>query len=61
MPKLPIGLGVYSIDLEVKVSGGPSDKINNVAFFEVLKGDYFGKGIATNYQSNFYTEYLWEQ
>lgn len=61
LPKLPIGLGVYSIDLEVKVSGGPSDKINNVAFFEVLKGDYFGKGIATNYQSNFYTEYLWEQ
>jgi len=61
LPKLPIGLGVYSIDLEVKVSGGPADKINNVAFFEVLKGDYFGKGIASIYQSNFYTEYLWEQ
>ena len=61
IPRIPLGVGVYSIDLELKVSGGPSDKISNVLFFEVLQGDYFGKGLANQYQSNFYTEHSWNQ
>ena len=61
IPKLPLGEGVYNINLEAKIAGGPADKINGAASFEVLPGDFYGTGFARNLQSNFYTESIWEK
>tara|TARA_Y100000590_G_C15696793_1_gene1005414 strand:- start:424 stop:1716 length:1293 start_codon:yes stop_codon:yes gene_type:complete len=61
IPKLPLGEGVYNINLEAKIAGGPADKINGAASFEVLAGDFYGTGFASNLQSNFYAESIWEK
>ena len=61
IPKLPLGEGVYNINLEAKIAGGPADKINGAASFEVLPGDFYGTGFASNLQSDFYAESIWEK
>ena len=61
IPKLPLGEGVYNINLEAKIAGGPADKINGAASFEVLPGDFYGAGFASNLQSDFYAESIWEK
>ena len=61
IPKLPLGEGVYNINLEAKIAGGPADKINGAALFEVLPGDFYGTGFASNLQSDFYAESIWEK
>ena len=61
IPKLPLGEGVYNINLEAKIAGGPADKINGAASFEVLPGDFYGTGYASNLQSDFYAESIWEK
>ena len=61
IPNLPLGEGVYNINLEAKIAGGPADKINGAASFEVLPGDFYGTGFASNLQSDFYAESIWEK
>ena len=61
IPKLPLGEGVYNINLEAKIAGGPADKIIGAASFEVLPGDFYGTGFASNLQSDFYAESIWEK
>ena len=61
IPKLPLGEGVYNINLEAKIAGGPANKINGAASFEVLPGDFYGTGFASNLQSDFYAESIWEK
>ena len=61
IPKLPLGEGVYNINLDAKIAGGPADKINGAASFEVLPGDFYGTGFASNLQSDFYAESIWEK
>ena len=61
IPKLPLGEGVYNINLEAKIAGGPADKINGAASFEVLPGDFYGTGFASNLQSDFYAESICEK
>ena len=40
IPKLPLGEGVYNINLEAKIAGGPADKINGAASFAGLPGHF---------------------
>ena len=60
IPKIPLGEGTYSINIEAIINSGISDVLKEICSFEILPGDYFGTGIANMTKSNYYCKSFWE-
>ena len=60
IPRIPLGEGRYSINIESIINSGVADVLNNVGSFEIIPGDYFGTGVANNTKANFYCISEWE-
>jgi lipopolysaccharide transport system ATP-binding protein len=60
IPHIPLGEGIYSINIEAIINSGAADVINNVGSFEIIPGDYFGTGVPNNTKANFYCISEWE-
>ena len=61
IPRLPLGEGTYSINIQAIVNTGVADWINEVCTFEILPGDYYGTGIVDENNASFYCISEWER
>ena len=60
IPRIPLGEGTYSINLQAIVNTGVADWINDAGTFEILPGDYYKTGIIEPTKANFYCDSKWE-
>ena len=61
IPRLPLGEGTYSINIQAIVNTGVADWINEACTFEILPGDYYGTGIVDENNASFYCISEWER
>ena len=60
IPRIPLGEGTYSINLQAIVNTGVADWINEAGIFEILPGDYYRTGIIGENHASFYCISEWE-
>jgi ABC-type molybdate transport system ATPase subunit len=60
IPRIPLGEGTYSINLQAIINTGVADWINEAGTFEILPGDYYKTGIIEPNKANFYCDSEWE-
>ena len=60
IPRLPLGEGTYSINLQAIVNTGVADWINDAGIFEILPGDYYRTGIIGENHASFHSMSEWK-
>ena len=60
IPRIPLGEGTYSINLQAIVNTGVADWINDAGIFEILPGDYYGTGVIEENKASFYCISEWK-